>query len=278
MYFVLFQCDILHPLTTLYCKECDWTRRHNVLWNFTPDLDSWSLSYVPTLGFGLAVYNSQLVLIGGIESCSNEVCTKLWTSSDGFTWAEEVLPPMLAPRYAPTAVGFGSPERLLVVGGNSSSRYKSVEVYADGEWSVVESLPSHFKSWYSAVHNSNLYLSQIGRIIYCNLDAIRKRESNKPTGLWKELKRPCDYPILVSFKGQLLALSPCSDDGIVYAYSPLRQCWMHVGVSHLRGRDLSDCVAVSLPMDSFLILRMDCYPETRVFKISSEGEYKSCTV
>lgn len=256
--------------------SADFSER-NILWKFTPDLGSWSLSYVPTAGFGLAVYNSQLVLVGGRDSYSEEVCSKLWTSDGGLRWTEGELPAMLAPRHSPLVVSFGSPECLLVAGGNHSW-CNSVEVFANGEWSLAEPLPHRFTSWYSTMHNGNLYLSQTDSIIYCNLGALLKHSRRGVTsvvnGVWRELKRPCDGAVLVSLKGQLLALSSSCSDCRVYAYSPCQQCWVHVGVSHLPGSGISlrDSVAVSLPTGSYLILRMESYPETRAFKISSEGE------
>lgn len=169
----------------------------NILWSFTTDLSSWSLSYVPVNNFGLATYKSWLVLVGGWDSDSREVSNKLWTSDDGLRWQEETLSPMLTPRRSPLAVSIDSPACLIVAGGDlSRNALHSVEFFKEGQWSVVEPLPHHFVPRNSTLHNGILYMCQANKVLCCNLDEVINKSTNKSeaksSGLWRTVKMPGD--------------------------------------------------------------------------------------
>lgn len=300
------QCDILNPLVTVHREKHNWpganfkpfsrcvffrgnlyvggmnyTTYHgearNVLLRFSSDLASCSPTYVQKELFGLAKYNSQLVLIGGRDKDSRKMCERLLTSEDGLKWEEGVLPPITAPRLTPLAVSIGSPECLLVVGGLLRN---SVEVLKEGQWSTVEPFPHHTTSCYStlrsAIHNGKLYFHtgnfESDNIFFCNLNTLLNPPSPKDgSELWKVMKMPCDNFCLVSFRGQLIAFSLSYG---VYAYVPYTNSWVYVGsLGKLPAERLWDrptCLAVFLHTGNmFMFLLRE---HTEVSKVSLKGE------
>lgn len=257
----------------------------SILWSFSLDLRSCIPLYVPAEEFGLSTYNSKLVLVGGRDSSSQQVCNKLWMSGDGKEWAEGILPAMPTPRLAPFAASFGCPECLIVAGGMTSKQRKlvTVEVLKNGQWFTVEPLPDCFTSWtwHFTLHRRNLYMCKAGQVLCCNLNALVlaqhmpiEREV-EPQSLWKKVNMPCDNAFLVSFGGQhLLAFSLSHDSSKVYAFSCSNQSWVYVGDSDLPAEGVRPhaSMAVHVPNGSLVILRMASYPETKAFKLSVDGE------
>lgn len=112
------KCDVFYPNTAFDVNEPSWPgslfvpssqciffrgilyiggilairsrrqQRREVLWRFTPDC---SQCQIPTNGYSLATYDSQLVLVGGMDSVSKRISSKLWTSSYGMNWKDETL-------------------------------------------------------------------------------------------------------------------------------------------------------------------------------------------
>lgn len=113
------------------------------LYAISSKFTSWSSLTVPTNvdDFTLAVYHSQLVLIGGIvlSESSFEVQSDLWVY-DGSIW-QRTLPPMLTGCYAASALNTGPPEEYLVVAGGINREGKkttAVEVLVENQWSSIQ--------------------------------------------------------------------------------------------------------------------------------------------
>lgn len=311
--FYIFQCDnIFNPLTTVHTEALQWPKEkfypdthfvlfreqlhcggvvspseHNVLWSFATDFSSCSSFRVPARRFGIATYNSQLVLVGGGDGASQEYSDKLWTSDDGLVWSDGTLPPMPTPRMKPLAVSFGNPECLLVAGGYSIGPER-VEVLKERQWfKIAEPLPRHLSPpWHCTLHNGVLYMCRDGNFVCCTASALLTKcihpESKLiSSGLWKTMKRPYhdnyskkrtkhyDYT-LMSSDGQLLAFT----SSIMFAYSPHKQSWIYTGRSGLPDGMIlfQDCGAVSLPTGIFLSAKLDRLPNPKLFRISFKGE------
>lgn len=256
------------------------------MWRFDSHLSSCSPTYLQRELFCLATYKSQLVLIGGRDKDSREMCNKLLTSDDGLKWEEGSLPPIRTPRLTPFAASFGSPECLVVVGGLLGN---SVEVLKEGQWSTVEPLPHHCTSCQSTlrsvIHHGRLYFHtgnfEADNVFFCNLNVLlnapshtncKKKDGN---GLWKVMRMPCDNFCLVSFQGQLIAFSMSRK---VYAYYPYTKSWVYVGKTNLLTQTYSnsttECLAVFIHTGSMFMFVMKGKFDslhTGVFKISLKG-------
>ena len=297
-----FKCDIFHPNTTFDVDELSWpgslfvpssqcvlfqgklyvggvlakrSRRHqrlNVLWSFTPDFRCCSQSEVPTKGYGLATYDSQLVLIGGMDPVSKKASSKLWRSFNGIDWNDGTLPPMPTPKLTLCAASFGNPECLLVIGGYKGQS-DSVELLKEGQWFVVERLPVLFSSLQCALHKGNVYLSKSDTVVCCSLEALLKtcllperEQKSYHLRLWKTLKIPHNEVCLVSFKDQLLAFCLTAPSSIL-AFSPDGTSWINVGSSDLATSIVPGyCVGISLPSGNLLV-----FMKNKIFRISARG-------
>lgn len=301
----ILQCNIFNPLITIDCKEHHWPTydfsphfhfvvfcnklyyggvgydigdfggKNGILWSFTPDLRSHSLSNVPSICYGLTTYKSQLVLVGGRSLVSCKPWNKVWTSDDGCNWAEGAIPPLLTHRNMPLAVNFGDPECLLVSGGQSK-RPLQVEVLKEAQWWIVEPLPSclspprHF-----TLHIGTLYLCRESSVICCNLDALlttctHHKDTVKPSGLWRTLSMPFGVSLLMSFKEHLLAFCP---DCKMFAYSPYKQSWIHVGNLQSLQENLISCGGFGdFTTNNLFALRNNF---SFLYKISPRGSYSA---
>lgn len=196
----------------------------------------------PTGEFGLTTYNSQLVLVGGVEMPTkqyhnNSPISDLWLSSDGRHW-ERTLPPMLAARYRPLTVNTGTtPECLVVAGGYENPE---VEVYRDGKWSFVTSLPFDCDVLSSTIHNGAWFVGGgktndsthafDSTFVYCDVKVLvsaAKKGANDSKLLKKSPISFHDELLLASYEEELFIIENSS--GKISAYSPCSQCWIHMG-------------------------------------------------
>ena len=142
------------------------------LYSFRPGWDSaWTVINTPTSRYALTEYDSQLLLVGGIEYFSEQFSNKVFTLRNGeFV---ETLPPMREKRYRPSVV---SSDSILVVAGgfgNSAVYLSSVEVFKDGQWITAPSVPTvdytvsahHGDMWY--LMNTSVMYSVLLYILFC---------------------------------------------------------------------------------------------------------------
>ena len=189
---------------------------NDVLFEFSSDLSTCNmLPPCPSSAPGIATYRNQLVVAGGaIFMCPTD---QVWVSNDGQAWNPS-LPPMPRRRYAPTLVNTGTPEYLLVVGGEDESQYvETVDVLTEQQWSTVAHLPFPLLSIKHTLHNGYMYLysqgERRGYIISCNLQTLIARIKsanfdNGEEGLWKVLQNRlfCKLLFCVSVQKNLLCL------------------------------------------------------------------------
>ena len=76
--------------------------------------DSWERIKTPTQLYSLAVYRSQLLLVGGIVCSHNTVTNKIWvldkkdTDEPEGCWDASLIPAMPTERFGTSAVGVGN--------------------------------------------------------------------------------------------------------------------------------------------------------------------------
>ena len=79
--------------------------------------DSWDMLDTPTQWYTLTSYNSQLVLVGGMDPNTGTATNQLWVLDEQRKWTQP-LPPMTIERYQASAVNGG---HLIVAGGERHS-------------------------------------------------------------------------------------------------------------------------------------------------------------
>ena len=242
--------DVLHPLATIQWERCWKTYRNDifgtstvvlddklylgvcdgkdVVVEFSADLAAWKvLPLTPAVCSRLSTYHSQLVLVGGWLNGTNS--NKLWVY-DNDTWHCS-LPPMMTGRRYPVVVNTGTPEYLVVTGGDHCAQpIEVVEVLMEGQW--VSCAPLYSKPRYGGIHNGNLYFSgERNSVVYCQLESLVKACVHPDGvsdigGLWNYLPVP-EYIIGMVAYGKFLLCQTFSDD--LHALSPDTESWVHVG-------------------------------------------------
>ena len=112
-----------------------------LIYDFTED--SWDTLDTPTERYTLAIYHSQLVLVGGMYPETGRATNQLWVLDQPNQWTQ-LLPPMRTERYQASAVSMD--DHLIVAGGcvDIDSLLDVVEVYDRKSWRFVQSLPKPF--------------------------------------------------------------------------------------------------------------------------------------
>ena len=254
--------DILHPLATIQWETC-WKLEGKIgtstivqddklylgvtsyvkdgslagmVLEFSADLAAWKvLPLTPASCFGLSIYHSQLVLVGGLvgDWPNRTTSNKLWVY-DNDAWHCS-LPPMRTCRYFPVVVNTGTPEYLVVAGGYQfwADPIEVVEVLMEGQW--VSCAPLYSSTRDGCIHNGNLYFScrQRSSMVYCQLESLVKAcvqpDGVSDTGeLWNCLPCPDAYDIMamVAYGKFLICLTLVGD---LHALSPDTGSWVHVG-------------------------------------------------
>ncbi len=213
------------------------------IYTYEVPTDVWAFMKSPTRWSALTIYRSQLVLVGGIESKTEEATEQLWVLQDEQTLTQP-LPPMKAARYSASAISSG--DHLVVAGGEVGIRL--VEVYDGLEWVRADPLPvacSYIKSTY---HSGLWYLmggyGQSTSVFYTSLHALVEKATQQPPhspdsseqqSVWKTLPDvPYMWSSTTTLGGALLAVGGKASKGktpSVHMYSPLTRDrpWLHVG-------------------------------------------------
>ena len=175
---------------------------------YTPSEDVWDALDTPVCYFALAIYCSQLVVVGGVEcvydkqSCTN----KLWLLNQE-SW--QSLPPMKTKRQFASAVGHG--DYLIVAGGeDEESMTDLLDVFNGHFWAYTYHLPFQpFPNMKSAVVNGHWYLTGgLKGVFVASLDLLTAScKVAEPSTVWKRIR---DVPVLSSclaeFDNHLIAI------------------------------------------------------------------------
>ena len=197
--------------------------------------DSWDMLDTPTQQYSLAVYRSQLVLVGGVDPFHNVVSKSWWSLDEKLRWTER-FPSVPMERFRASVVSDGN--HLIVAGGDKGGvfgRLDVVDVYDGQEWRRVHSLPRTCSRMKSVVHEGFWYLAggvgQDHKVFYTSLESLIASTHSAAVGddpVWKTLPdAPFQYSTPVIFGKQLTTVGG-SYTSAIYVYHPIKS-WVHVG-------------------------------------------------
>ena len=247
------------------------------------DLKSWDVFNTPTRYYALTTYHSQLVLIGGMRR-NWDPTNKVWTTgAERIKW-QLSLPPMKTSRYSSSAINTRCKQSLtecIVVSGGMekhNTQLNTVEVFVQGEWSIVQSLPRKCSFIKCTIHDGILYLmgsenQQQNFVFYCKLDSLLSSLQSNDT-LWKTSQVPCKHSSCVTFHHHLVSVggtpSSSSSSSDIHAYSPLTRSWLYVGDLPIE----LDSASTVISTGELVVIGGRTYNSfsCKVFKASLKGE------
>ena len=228
------------------------TKADAIVFVYAPGVDMWKLlPNSPHKWFGMALLQSQILLVGGKEtnSTKSDYTNKLvvWNGED-HSWASS-FPPMQIARASPVA--FGHRRWLVVGGGKRGSLDYSVEVLDSDtkQWCVVPPLPVKcfihtsalcVNTWYLLRESDGtVFKADVRKLLKYSLQHVHQLHNGDADGQnedhsnWTQLSKPPVKPIRISIlHGCVVVLShSVAGDGhiAVHAYFPETRSWSHVG-------------------------------------------------
>ena len=181
--------------------------------------------------FGLVVYRSRLVLVGGRIIGSGSVTNKLWTL-DIHNQLKETLLPMTVKRMGASAVEYS--DNILVAGGRDDQGrdIDFVEVYNGHHWAKAQSSPLTCCGLTSVILSGHWYLAgKSGQVYYASVESLIascQPSWRHPPPVWSRLADVQKMVSIVVVFGNRLVAIGC-DTSSIHAYSPYSQSWVHVG-------------------------------------------------
>ena len=246
-----------------------------LIYDFTED--SWDKLSTPTQWYSLAVYRSQLVLVGGLDPLHNTVTNKLWVLDNKHgCWVDSTIPAMPTERFGASAMSVD--KHLVVAGGNkggSDGHLNVVEVYDGHEWRRIQSLPQSCSGMKSVVDEGFWYLAggegQGKKVFYASLDSLTALEGVKQKIVWEILpEAPIERSTPVIFGMQLTTVGGFSKSAM-HAYSHCTKTWVHVGDLPVA---YSYVCSLVLPSQELLMVGKKAQAEitSHVFRAKIQGE------
>lgn len=222
----------------------------------------WTKMNTPVSRFGIAVYRSQLILVGGQMKDSANFTNRLWTMACT-QWAEE-LPSMEFRRCHPCCVAH---ERcILVVGGEAEvdSPVQSVdivvELYNGEQWTSIQPLPNEAEDiclcMKSVVIDRNVYLmGGEGRdetVYVAHLDSIINSTPDQESP-WKALPNIPDSSAPMVLGNLLIAVGgSLKPSGEIHVYSPGANSWKTT--EEVLPKPVRDTCATILPTGELMVI------------------------
>ena len=205
-----------------------------MLYIYSPYSSAWnSMSTQSVSHFALAVYHSQIVLVGGKECCCEnviQITNKVWVMTDEQI-KTDIIPHMKLRRSGAVAVSIDTV--LIVTGGEQESSALYTEIY-DGNmwWNIKRPSDLGGSDVKMALHEDYCYLigGRHGRSAF-SVNLASLISSSKAGGdhedllLWRQMP---DIPEQVAggcpaiFGSRLVV----QNGGIIYAFSPSTQVWV----------------------------------------------------
>ena len=248
--------------------------------------DSWDMLETPTQSSRLAVYHSQLVLVGGVDPFHN-VVSKRWWTLDEKHWTER-FPSMPLERFGASVVGVGN--HLIVAGGDKGGvfgRLDVVDVYDGQEWRRVQSLPKTCCRMKSVVHEGFWYLAggvgQDQKVFYTSLESLIASTHSAAVGggpelVWETLPdAPFQYSTPVIFGKQLTTIGGLYTSAIL-VYSHRIKRWVRVGDLPVA---FSFVCSLVLPTTGELVMvggKSRTEISSRVFRTKIQGKFDKLCV
>ena len=210
-----------------------------LIYDFTDD--SWDLLNTPTENYALAIYDSQLVLVGGrnpvTQNLTDELCV---LDADQQHWNQS-LPSMPIKFCQSSAVS--TDHHLIVAGGldDDLDPLDVVQVYDGHQWRRVEPLPKAGYLMKSNLLKDIWYLAggdEQEREVFCtclhSLIDTTSLDRNRQPSVWKKLPNaPLERCTPVTIGKQLAAVGGSSGghsySSAIYLFSNRTNAWVYVG-------------------------------------------------
>lgn len=255
-------------------------RERASLYSYTPGESKWTVIETPTNYYGLATYQSKLLLIGGRKypSRTRELTNKIWKldkkSHQGWTIAD--IPPLLTSREFPSIVVVRDLLTVAAGRGHNARYLDLVEIYSSEtqSWLPVTSLPQpgHLMSF--AIIGHHLFVgNKVGKEVYrCCIDKLLSSLQ------WQTItKVPHMDSTIASFQGLLLSMGGKPDS---FSYSSeiffhqAQSSWCHIGNLPM---ELENTIITVTPSGELMVIagynRKDSIRySTRVFKMIIHGK------
>ena len=211
----------------------------DVVYISSTNLHSWTETKLPYHFMSLTIYQSNFVVVGGLNRSSLEATNTVLTSSTGQQW-EPSLPPMPTKRYGTSSVSTISPEVLAVAGGKGSDGedLNIVEVLMADKWITIDPLPTPDSYMVSTVHEGNLYFmthsDTTNTIMTCSCTSVitsctdSSCTSSTDSPLWSQFQAPGGYRSIVSYSSQLVIID---GQGTTRGYSSTTQSWVEASIT-----------------------------------------------
>ena len=209
----------------------------------------------PTYHYALVTYQSQLVLVGGVDICNHDITNKLWVLDEEFTWTEP-FPAMLRKCRGASATSINN--HLVVAGGHDKSALTLVQVFDGNRWSSWKAqCISRASYWMKSLQDKgNWYLAGgrwlDGKIFHTSLKVLTSTKSiDKDESVWQSFPDvPYGYSSLSLLGTELLSIGG-EQSATVHAYSDQKRSWVAVGSTPIACD--SSC-SVSLPNGEVLVV------------------------
>ncbi len=199
--------------------------------HISTDLHSWTTTHAPYEGSSLTTYQSKFVLVGGRHVSTIEPTNSLLTSTTGLDWKPS-LRAMPTRRSWASSVSVGSPEVLVVAGGNGShDEYLDVvEVLLNDHWTTADSLPFSCSDMRSTFHEGNFYFTggwgNREILFICSLKSLLASASNGRTRrqtIWRTVTTLTDILAITSYVSNLISINRYST---IRSYSNKTEEWI----------------------------------------------------
>ena len=201
-----------------------------LIYNFT--VDSWDLLDTPTEDYALTTYNSQLVLVGGIDPTTMNVTNQLWVLDEQQYWTQP-FPPMKIQCCRASAVNMD--HHLIVAGGldDELDPLDVVQVYDGHQWKKAQPLPKAGHCMKSSVLNGVWYLAggdeQGKEVIYTSLFSLIATTSSDNVFVWKKLPNvPLEWATPVKIGKNLATVGGNFFSSAIYVYFYPTNSWVYV--------------------------------------------------
>ena len=248
-----------HPATK-ESREADLLAA-SALYLYSPASDAWATVKTPVHWFGIAIYHSKLLLVGGLVG-AQVGGDNVWTYCGHGNW-KSTIPSMKKKRLGPSCVGYE--KYLLVLGGELSDPSDSlaVEVFNGDHWMYACSLDMPHDmclAMKSVVMEGIWYLmggvTQDVGVFCASLESLVASCGSLSEGyVWEalpDLPNNCSSPAILL--NQLIAVggeSPVGASSAIYAYSPDTESWEPAG--NLPEAVFNACTAV-LPTGELMVI------------------------
>ena len=235
----------------------------HAIYKYSISGDTWSqLPDCPTFHHGLATFNNELLVVGGLARRGNMGATNAVYTLRDDTW-QQILPHLPTPRYFLSTLTHKLREEIVIAAGGTR-HFKSdgefvltdvVEIYFAEQWHSTKCLPFPLSSFSMCIsadtcytlggttdnYNSSITLySSISSLVESAIPVL-EYATPKISLKWKRLrdKHPLTLPSVVDMDGELIAMGGSVEQErrqgtkVISMYSSSRHCWAECSSAEL---------------------------------------------